>query len=168
MAIQTYTYCSPKLEGREMPDKGFSGLFAREPIAAGELLAFFTGKLIDGEQLEALPPADQVHILQVDENLYLEPFKSEDTHLFNHSCEPNAWFEGAVTVVARWDIAVGEEVCFDYAMCDGSPYDEFQCLCGSDLCRKTVTGDDWKNPALWERYAGHFSPYLARRIAKLK
>lgn len=167
MAIQTYCYCSPKLEGREIPDKGFKGLFALEPIPQGELLAFFTGKLIDTEQLEALPPAQQVHILQVDENLYLEPFQSEEAHLFNHSCQPNAWFEGAVTVVARRDIRAGEEVTFDYATCDGSPYDEFVCLCGSDLCRKTITGNDWQIPALWERYSGHFSPYLARRIASM-
>jgi hypothetical protein len=31
-----------------------------------------------------------------------------------------------------------------------------------------VTGDDWRNPTLWERYAGHFSPYLERRIRALK
>jgi hypothetical protein len=31
-----------------------------------------------------------------------------------------------------------------------------------------VTGDDWRNPVLWERYADHFSPYLERRIKALK
>jgi uncharacterized protein len=31
-----------------------------------------------------------------------------------------------------------------------------------------VTGDDWRNPLLWERYGGHFSPYLLRRIAALQ
>ncbi len=56
----------------------------------------------------------------------------------------------------------------DYAMCDGSPYDEFDCECGSPLCRGRVTGEDWRNPELWQRYAGHFSPYLARRIDALR
>jgi hypothetical protein len=36
------------------------------------------------------------------------------------------------------------------------------------LCRGRVTGEDWRNPELWERYAGHFSPYLERRIKALK
>jgi hypothetical protein len=31
-----------------------------------------------------------------------------------------------------------------------------------------VSADDWRNPTLWERYAGHFSPYLQRRIDALK
>jgi hypothetical protein len=31
-----------------------------------------------------------------------------------------------------------------------------------------VTGDDWRNPILWKRYAGHFSPYLRRRIEALQ
>jgi hypothetical protein len=65
-------------------------------------------------------------------------------------------------------ILPGEEVTIDYAMCDGSPYDEFDCACGSPICRGRVTGDDWRNPVLWERYAGHFSPYLERRIKALK
>ena len=53
-------------------------------------------------------------------------------------------------------------------MCDGTPYDEFECACGTSLCRGRVTGEDWRNPELWERYAGHFSPYLERRIKALK
>ena len=62
----------------------------------------------------------------------------------------------------------GEEITIDYAMCDGSAYDEFDCECGSAICRGRVSGNDWRNPTLWERYAGHFSPYLQRRIDALK
>lgn len=67
-----------------------------------------------------------------------------------------------------YDIAPGEEICLDYAMCDGSAYDEFECGCGSPNCRGYVSGDDWKRPELWERYKGYFSPYLQRRIDRLK
>jgi len=31
-----------------------------------------------------------------------------------------------------------------------------------------VTGNDWRDPTLWKRYAGHFSPYLQRRINALQ
>ena len=48
-------------------------------------------------------------------------------------------------------IAQGEEICLDYAMCDGSSYDEFDCTCGLPDCRGRVTGEDWKRPELWER-----------------
>jgi uncharacterized protein len=161
-------YTSPKLEGREIPEKGFKGLFAVEPVKKGELLTLYMGELIDGASLDTLPPAEQVHILQIEEDLYINPVREELAHLVNHSCEPNAGFAGQISTVALRDIAVGEEICFDYAMCDGSPYDEFSCLCGSAQCRKTISGNDWQRPELWERYAGYFSPYIQRRIDKLK
>jgi hypothetical protein len=62
------------------------------------------------------------------------------------------------------DIEPGEEVTIDYAMVDGDPRDDFECLCGSPVCRHTVTGNDWMLPDLQKRYAGYFSPYLKHRI----
>jgi uncharacterized protein len=161
---KTYCYTSPKLVGREMPEKGFAGLFAIEPVAQGEVLTVYMGEIINGEQLAQLPPADQVHILQIEDDLYIAPIQSEDAHLVNHSCDPNTGFSGQVVTVALRDIEAGEEICFDYAMCDGSSYDEFTCLCGAPHCRGVIRGSDWSLPELWIKYAGYFSPYLQRRI----
>jgi hypothetical protein len=52
-------------------------------------------------------------------------------------------------------------------MSDSSDYDEFECHCGTDHCRKMITGNDWKLPELQRRYKGFFSPYLQRRIDRL-
>ena len=71
---------------------------------------------------------------------------------------------GQISLVAMRDIAPGEEVCFDYAMSDGSDYDEFDCACGASRCRGRIQGTDWMNPELIARYDGYFSPYLRRRI----
>ncbi len=65
------------------------------------------------------------------------------------------------------DIEPGEELSFDYAMCDASDYDEFLCLCETPICRGVVTGMDWRKPELQKKYVGYFSPYLMRRIASL-
>lgn len=95
------------------------------------------------------------------------------TRWFNHSCEPNTvveleWDAASQTMTAWWvalrDLEVGEEITYDYAMSDGSPYDEFSCSCGSKHCRGHVSGDDWRRSDLWRRYSGYFSPYLQRRI----
>ena len=43
----------------------------------------------------------------------------------NHSCEPNCGLSGQIALVALRRLEPGEEVCFDYAMSDGSPYDQF-------------------------------------------
>ncbi len=31
-----------------------------------------------------------------------------------------------------------------------------------------VRGTDWKQPALWEKYGSHWSPYLLQKIAVLR
>jgi hypothetical protein len=74
----------------------------------------------------------------------------------------------AVQARGRMFIEPGEEINFDYAMCDGTPYDEFECECGCENCRGRITGSDWARPELWEKYDGYFMPYLARRIEALK
>ena len=103
--------------------------------------------------------------LQVEDNHYLVSLSDcEPADYVNHSCAPNAGLSGQITLVAMCDIAAGEEITYDYAMSDGSTYDEFPCTCGAAECRGAVTGKDWKRPDLWRRYEGHFSPYLRRRI----
>jgi hypothetical protein len=129
----------------------------------------WSGRIVGAGQLDELPPEIRRHTVQVEDGLYLASLSPDEPPDFiNHSCEPNAGLDGQVTIVALHRIQPGEEVTIDYAMCDGSSYDEFECECGSALCRGRVTGEDWRNPTLWERYAGHFSPYLERRIRTLK
>jgi hypothetical protein len=40
------------------------------------------------------------------------------------------------------------------------------CACGSPLCRRRVTGNDWRRTDLQQRHAGHFSPFINARIAR--
>ena len=71
----------------------------------------------------------------------------------------------AVTLVARRPIAAGEEVTVDYATHTADLPWSMTCSCGSPHCRRVVTHDDWRRPDVQARYAGHFSPFLNRRIA---
>ncbi len=161
------SYLSPKLTARPLPKKGGHGIFATASIAAGERLLVWGGDIVNGEQLATLPEHLRHYAVQVEEGLYLaarphdEP---EPADYLNHSCNPNAGFDGQIVLVALRPIAPGEEICIDYAMCDGSPYDEFTCQCGAGNCRGRITGNDWQLPALQARYAGYFIPYLQRRI----
>jgi uncharacterized protein len=164
------SYLSPKLEARPLPDKGGHGIFARAAVAQGERLIVWGGDIVDAAGLAKLPDHLRHYSVQVEEGLYLaarpddEP---EPADYLNHSCSPNAGFAGQIVLVAMRDIAPDEEICIDYAMCDGSPYDEFLCRCGSLTCRGRVSGDDWRLLDLQARYAGYFIPYLQRRIAAL-
>lgn len=162
-----YNWLSPKAEARPAGDKGF-GSFALEPIRAGETVAGFGGWVIDGAHLAELDIYRQQRSIQIDDDLYLVSGETpEPGDMLNHSCEPNCGLLGSQLLVAMRDIEPGEEICFDYAMCDASDYDEFRCECGSPTCREVVTGSDWRDPAIQAKYAGWFSAYLVRRIAAL-
>jgi len=163
-----YSHLSPKLEARPFPEKSGYAVYACEPIAKGELLVLWGGRIIAESELDFDIPHFNQRVLQIEEGLYIiQPEPLEPSDYFNHSCSPNAGFSGQIALIAMRDIEPDEEVCFDYAMCDGSPYDEFVCSCGTENCRGEVTGEDWKRPELRERYAGYYAPYLQRRIEML-
>ena len=144
-----------------------AGAFASETIYSGETVAAFGGWVATASQVFSLPNEKRRLALQIDDELYLVSPTLSRGDCINHSCEPNCGLLSGVLLVALHDIPCGAEITYDYAMSDGSPYDEFACECGTAACRGRVTGDDWRDPRLQARYTGHFSPYLTRRIAAL-
>jgi hypothetical protein len=166
MSERAHSYLSQKCEVHATGDRGGHTVVAQADIAKGELIVVWSGKLVDGGELLSLPPTVRRYSLQVEDNHYLVSLSDcEPPDYVNHSCDPNAGLSGQIALVAMRDIRAGEEITYDYAMSDGSSYDEFPCGCGAAECRGRVTGEDWKRSELWQRYAGHFSPYLQRRIA---
>ena len=160
-----HSYHAPALALRPHPGKGDFGIYTTAPVPAGTLLLLFTGDVVDEAGLAAVPDSHRRFSIQVEEALYLVTLGDpEVSDYLNHSCDPTAGMSGQIGVVALRDLRAGEEICIDYAMCDGSPYDEFTCGCGSAQCRGRITGNDWQRPDLQARYAGYFSPYLQRRI----
>lgn len=159
-------YVSAKLRG-DWIGGGQRGVFAVAPFARGELIAVWGGKIMPGSLVGQLGNLLRCAV-QVEEDLFLVSSVEGPSDWINHSCEPNAGLSGQLVVVALRDIQPGEQICYDYAMSDGLPYDEFDCNCGERACRGRVTGDDWQRPELQLRYSGHFSPYLERRMAALR
>jgi hypothetical protein len=158
-------YVSLKLDTRIRPEKGGYGVFATQPILAGELVVVWGGDVMTSEQLDELATSVRRHSIQIEDNLYLVPHQlPEPGDFINHSCDPNVGLSGQVGLISLRKISIGEEICYDYAMSDGSTYDEFICSCGTDYCRSKITGNDWALADLQIRYAGFFSPYLQRRI----
>lgn len=162
-------YLSPKLSAGQNLNKGQHGVYALQPISAGELLTVWGGVIVPYAALAELEPYQREQAIQVEEGLHQAPFgASEPADYFNHSCNPNAGLDGQNCLAAMRDIAAGEEVCFDYATSDSTPYDEFACGCGESSCRGWISAQDWRRPDLWQRYAGYFSPYLQARIDRLR
>ncbi|MDP1546488.1 MAG: SET domain-containing protein-lysine N-methyltransferase [Anaerolineales bacterium] len=166
--MTTLSYLNPKCEARHHASGGCA-VYALERIYKDELVSLWGGTIAHRDDLDPSMPRFNQRVAQIDEDLYMLTGETpEPNDCFNHSCDPNLGFTGQIGLAAMRDIEAGEELRFDYAMCDGSPYDEFDCRCGSANCRGKITGDDWKLPELWLKYEGYFSSYLVRRIEKLR
>lgn len=165
MPWSSVSHLTPKARAVDAGHAG-NGSVAVERIEAGELVVAFGGRCMVRAEFDALPEGQRARSIQIADDLFLAGHPEPEVADFvNHSCDPNCGMSGATIVVAMRTIEPGEELTYDYAMSDGSDYDEFDCHCGTASCRGRVTGNDWTLPDLQRRYDGWFSPYLAARIA---
>ena len=83
----------------------------------------------------------------------------------NHHCDPNLWYADPYQLVARYNIAAGEELTVDYSTLSAADDGySIACGCNSPACRGVVSNDDWQRPELRQRYRGHWVPALRRRV----
>ncbi len=158
-----------RIEIRPSPIAGM-GMFACAPIEKGEIVIVWGGIVMTKEDVEA-GRYRKGTLSAIAENLWLgdaldgEDYAADDT---NHSCDPNLWMKDEVTLMARRRVAAGEELTADYMMWEANEAYRaaWQCACGSPLCRRVITGRDWRLPELQEAYRNHFSPFLNERIEK--
>lgn len=166
--IPARTWLDPRVALRASPRGGY-GLFATAPIHAGEIVIIWGGASYTDEAGAQEAMHSGKAVMQWDSQVYSVETDDDDAAFkINHGCDPNIWMQDAFTIVARADIAAGVELLADYALWETS--DEYvaswECHCGSPLCRGRITGRDWRLPELRERYRGHFSPLLEKRIAQ--
>ena len=147
------------------------GFFALKPIKRGEVIAIKNGSLLTWNELKGARLRKDSY-LQIGDNLYVGPRTKkefENSMLFiNHSCNPNAGIKGKKTVTAIRNIKKGEEITVDYVTwCSNDLLSITTCNCGSKICRKKITSNDWKNPELQKRYKGYFSSFIQAKINKV-
>jgi SET domain-containing protein len=170
-------WMDPRIEIRPSSIHG-KGMFATAPIKQGEAVNIWGGTLLlTEEDLEGKRNewrAKGYVWSTIGEGLYLAILLGEEnkdlTNFINHTCDPNVWMQDEVALVARRDIAVGEELTVDYAMFEGDEdwVGRFECRCGSDLCRGRFAGRDWRRKDLQERYGDRWSPFINERIRRLR
>lgn len=159
------SWIDPRIEVRTSSIQG-RGMFACEPIRRGEVVVIWGGEVFSESDLKADKARDR-SVVPIGEGLYLgdgyDVPESLDEYM-NHHCDSNVWMQDEVTLVAKRDIAQGEELTIDYAMWETDPAWQMECNCGSPVCRQSITGNDWQLLEVQMRYKGHFSPYVAARI----
>lgn len=163
------SYRSPKTEVRESPIHG-KGLFAKQAIAAGEIVAVKGGHILTKQEWTTLEPQLGAAEIQISEELFIAPIQQEQREggmlYTNHSCDPNIAMQGQIVFVAMRDIAPGEELTHDWATTDDLDY-VMECKCRGPHCRGVITGKDWLKQELQEKYKGWFCWFLQRKIDAL-
>lgn len=162
------TRLSPKVEIRSSGIHNL-GIFSVEPISAGELVVHWGGDYVTAEQAQSAKQAGKL-VMQWDTNLFSSEDRGEnDGYFINHSCDGDLWMDGPYDLMARRDIPVGVEVTADYALWEDNieKVSSWECHCGKPECRHRVTGKDWQLTSVREKYQGHFSPLINKRIELL-
>ena len=149
------------IELRKTPDKG-DGVFATRSFKVGETV-------VVGVFDEVLS-GNNAHASQIskDEFVLLTGLACK----VNHSCDPNCGIRvneaRGHNYVAMRDIAIGDEITFDYAMQNYDvEYAPEVCMCGSRECRGQITG--WKDLPEERRkqYEGFVASYLLELDSEL-
>ncbi len=160
-------WINPKIKIADSPIHG-KGFFAVADIEKGEKIVIWKSGYTDRSGAEEAVKNGRA-FMQWDEDVYsVDDGNDDESYSINHSCDPNAWMSDAFTLIAARSIKAGNEITADYALweADEEYVCPYNCNCRSALCRGRITGKDWRKPELQERYKGHFSPLINKRIAK--
>lgn len=128
------------------------GVFALQPIAAGEVVIEYTGEVISWKEALRRHPHDpsqpnHTFYFHVDEDRVIDAkFGGNSARWINHSCNPNCYADerdGRIFITALRNIEAGEELNYDYGLIIDERYTpklkaEYPCWCGSRNCRGTL------------------------------
>ena len=157
---------SDRVEIREKSLNG-KGIFAKENIKKGEIVFIKGGHILTRNEIFSSGVINSY--FPISDNYFLGATNKEEEDAIklyqNHSCSPNVGLHGEITFIAIRDICKDEELTVDYAFIDNEDY-SFNCTCGSENCRGTITGYDWKIKELQDKYYEYFAQYLKDKIDK--
>ena len=158
---------SEKVEIRDKSLNG-KGIFAKENIKKGEIVFIKGGHILTRNQIFSSGVINSYFPISDEYFLGATNKEEEKIKLYqNHSCNPNVGLHGEITFVAMRDINNDEELTVDYAFIDNEEY-KFECTCGSENCRRIVTGFDWKIKELQDKYYDYFAQYLKDKIDEVR
>ncbi len=140
-----------RLKVRESGVHG-KGVFALRPLPADKRIIEYTGEVITWKEALRRHPHDpnqpnHTFYFHIDDKHVIDGARNgNDARWINHSCEPNCEADaadGRVFLKALRDIEPGEELSFDYGLVIEARYTaklkkEFECRCGSSMCRGTM------------------------------
>ena len=122
-----------------------TGGFAALDLAGGTQVIEYLGERINKSESLNRCEAGNQWVFHLDDHWNLDGNVSWNPARFlNHSCSPNCdaeLIEGRIWIVARRDIAAGEELTFNYGY-DLTDFREHPCRCGASACAGFIVAED--------------------------
>ncbi|BEU28433.1 SET domain-containing protein-lysine N-methyltransferase [Paraburkholderia sp. 22B1P] len=139
-----------RISVRRSPVHG-TGLFALQPLEAGERLIEYKGEITSWRRAAARQRSDAAHTFVFglsDGRVFDGSRNGNSARLMNHACEPNCEaieVGDRVFIHALSAIDAGNELFIDYGLVsDGEVTDEvraqYACHCGASACRGSMIG----------------------------
>jgi hypothetical protein len=120
------------------------GIFTAKPFKEGEQVLVD----LDGDYYDRVVSYDQLKRFGIDLDITfqvgLDAYKLPTGSLedfTNHSCDPNTGIKllpSGTIIIALRNIAVHEELTYDYSTYLNNPYEIMNCRCGSNKCRGVI------------------------------
>src|SRR5262249_8028309 len=111
--MKDLSYRSPKTEVKTSPIHG-KGLFAKEAITAGEIVAVKGGHILTKQEWTTFERSLGSAEIQISDELFIAPVAPEQrdrSMLYtNHSCNPNIAIQGQIGFLSMRNNAPGEEL----------------------------------------------------------
>lgn len=160
--IETSIFFPLKVDVSSLAADIGEGVFAMEAIPRGSVIVIGGGQVTSDI---SLAPYDYTGVL--DEIHHIAPLDFDaptPNWLMNHSCASNTKVVGRLVIVARRDIAAGEELTVDYGTIAAGDHPwKMTCRCGSRICRGIITHEDWKGPVIFARHYDEWPPFIQFR-----
>lgn len=140
------------------------GIFAKSDFKKGEVIWKLdpTKKLLSKDERNNLPPEIKKLAFQYKDKFVVV---NDGSEYMNHSCDPNLGFSSDDELSAMRDIKAGEELTYDYSTADiGDWKASWNCNCGSNNCRKIITGNDCLNKKFQEKYKNYLPSWVVEYI----
>ncbi|MEZ4383939.1 MAG: SET domain-containing methyltransferase [Nannocystaceae bacterium] len=138
------------------PHDGGQALLAVAAIDEGERLLALAHVFVD---------VKTKYSIQLDERRHQAGTDEADDYM-NHSCDPNVTIDfDTLEVFALRPIAAGEQVTFNYNICEWEMCSPFTCACGSPRCIGEIRGYRYLTAEQRARIEPWLAPYLRGKLA---
>jgi hypothetical protein len=122
-----------------------TGCYTTVAIPKGTSFVEYLGDVITCDQAdERYPDQEETYLFGLADGKHVIDGKNIARYI-NHSCSPNCEsdeIDGRVWIIALRDIAMGEELTYDYNLYDGDEDDFSPCACGSSNCRGSLYSEE--------------------------